>query len=73
MSAVDSIKAPIKEEMKNFQPYFKSYLKSKAPLLNIIINYLLKSKGKQMRPMLVFLAARLNGTVNESTYHALTL
>ncbi|MBI9067174.1 MAG: polyprenyl synthetase family protein [Salinivirgaceae bacterium] len=73
MSTVDSIKAPIKEEMKNFQPYFKTYLKSKASLLNIIINYILKRKGKQMRPMLVFLVARLNGEVNESTYHAASL
>ena len=73
MSAIDRIKAPIAEEMEKFQPYFKSYLKSNSPLLNIIINYLLKQKGKQMRPMLVFLSARLNGEVNESTYHAASL
>ena len=73
MSMVNTIKAPIQEEMKNFQPYFKTYLKSKAPLLNIIINYLLKQKGKQMRPMLVFLTAQLNGKTNESTYHAASL
>lgn len=73
MSAINHIKAPIKEEMKNFQPYFRSYLKSKATILNLIINYLLKRKGKQMRPMLVFLSARLNGEVNESTYHAASL
>jgi octaprenyl-diphosphate synthase len=73
MSAVDSIKAPIKEEMKNFHPYFKAYLKSKATLLNVIINYILKRKGKQMRPMLVFLSAQMNGKVNESTYHAASL
>jgi len=73
MSAIDTIKAPIKEEMKDFQPYFKSYLKSDASLLNIIIAYLLKQKGKQMRPMLVFLSAQMNGKVNESTYHAAAL
>jgi len=73
MSIVNRIKAPIKDEMKNFQPYFKTYLKSKAPILNIIINYLLKQKGKQMRPMLVFLSAELNGKTNESTYHAASL
>jgi len=73
MSTVDTIKAPIKEEMKKFQPYFKTYLKSKATLLNIIINYLLKRKGKQMRPMLVFLSAQMNGEINESTYHAASL
>ncbi|MFA6400106.1 MAG: polyprenyl synthetase family protein [Salinivirgaceae bacterium] len=73
MSAIDSIKAPIEQEMKNFQTYFNSYLKSKSTLLNIIINYLVKQKGKQMRPMLVFLSARLNGEVNESTYHAASM
>lgn len=73
MSIVNTIKAPIQEEMKNFQPYFKTYLKSKAPLLNIIISYLLKQKGKQMRPMLVFLTAQLHGEINESTYHAASL
>ncbi len=59
--------------METFQSYFKSYLQSKTSLLNIIIGYLLKRKGKQMRPMLVFLSARLNGEVNESTYHAASL
>jgi len=73
MSVVDNIKAPIKEEMANFQSYFKSYLKSNSRLLNVIINYILKRKGKQMRPMLVFLSAQLNGKVNESTYHAASL
>lgn len=73
MSSVNNIKELIKDEMKEFQPYFKNYLKSKASILNIIINYLLKQKGKQMRPMLVFLTAKLNGNVNESTYHAAAL
>jgi octaprenyl-diphosphate synthase len=73
MSVVDSIKAPIKEEMDKFQPYFKTYLKSKSALLNAIISYLLKRKGKQMRPMLVFLSAQMNGKVNEATYHAAAL
>jgi len=73
MSIIDTIKAPIKEEMKDFQPYFKNYIKSKASLLNIIINYILKRKGKQMRPMLVFLSAQMNGEINEKTYHAAAL
>jgi len=73
MSAINTIKAPIEQEMKDFQSYFSSYLKSKATLLNIIINYLVRQKGKQMRPMLVFLTARMNGEVNESTYHAASM
>jgi len=73
MSALNTIKAPIKDEMDEFQSFFKAYLKSKAPLLNVIITYLLKQKGKQMRPMLVFLTAQLNGNVNRSTYHAASI
>ncbi len=73
MSASTLIKAPIKEELEAFEPYFKGQLKSNTPLLNIIIRYLLKTKGKQMRPMLVFLSAKLNGTVTQSTYNAASL
>jgi octaprenyl-diphosphate synthase len=73
MSETDLIKHPIKEEMKAFEPYFKAKLKTKIPLLDIITNYLLRRKGKQMRPMLVFLSAKLNGQVRESTYVAASL
>ncbi|WP_430811407.1 MULTISPECIES: polyprenyl synthetase family protein [unclassified Carboxylicivirga] len=67
------IKAPIKEEMKAFEPFFKEQLKSKIPLLDIITNYVLRRKGKQMRPMLVFLSAKLNGEVSEASYISATL
>ena len=73
MSDTSVIKEPIKEEMKKFEPYFREQLKTKIPLLDIITNYLLRRKGKQMRPMLVFLSAKLNGEVSESTYVAATL
>lgn len=73
MKSVDIIKAPIKEEMKKFEPYFRSSLKSKVALLDIITRYIVKRKGKQMRPMLVFLSAKLVGEVNQSTYNAASL
>ncbi|MBR8537289.1 polyprenyl synthetase family protein [Carboxylicivirga sediminis] len=73
MSDTKLIKSPIKEEMKEFEPYFKEQLKSKIPLLDVITNYVLRRKGKQMRPMLVFLSAKLNGEVSESSYIAATL
>jgi len=73
MSGTDTIKAPIKEEMKKFEPYFRSQLKTKIPLLDIITNYVLRRKGKQMRPMLVFLAAKLNGSISDATYVSATL
>jgi len=73
MSGTEIIKAPIKEEMKKFEPYFRSQLKTKIPLLDIITNYVLRRKGKQMRPMLVFLAAKLNGTISDATFVSATL
>lgn len=73
MSGTELIKAPIKEEMKQFEPYFRSQLKTKIPLLDIITNYVLRRKGKQLRPMLVFLSAKLNGQITDATYVSATL
>lgn len=73
MSIPTKIKAPIEQEMKGFENYFKTQLNSKIPLLTIITNYLLRRKGKQMRPMLVFLSARLNGEISEASYSAASL
>jgi len=74
MSSKERIVAPIKEELDKFEPYFQKATKSDLPLLSTIINYILRRKGKQMRPMMVFLAAKLNGTFNERTFHgALTI
>ncbi len=73
MKDKDLIYKPIKEEMAKFEPFFKEQLKSGIPLLSIITNYVLRRKGKQMRPMLVFLSAKLNGTSNNNTYIAATL
>lgn len=73
MSETELIKRCIHDEMKAFEPFFKARLKTSIPLLDIITNYLLRRKGKQMRPMLVFLSAKLNGEVRESTYVAASL
>lgn len=73
MSIPTKIKAPIEKEMKAFESYFKTQLNTKIPLLAVITNYVLRRKGKQMRPMLVFLSARLNGEITEATYTAASL
>lgn len=74
MSTVDKIKAPIKTEMEKFEPFFRSSMQTKVPLLNIIMNYILRRKGKQMRPMFVFLTSKmLQNEVQESTYTAASL
>jgi len=73
MSTIKSIHAPIHEEMKKFNAFFNSSMKSAVPLLNIITNYILRRKGKQMRPMFVFLSAKLHGEIGDSSYTAATL
>jgi octaprenyl-diphosphate synthase len=72
MSALTGIKRPVEAEMAEFEAYFNRTMRSDIPLLNIILNYILRRKGKQMRPLLVFLTARLNGEIVESTYIAAT-
>jgi len=58
--------------MKEFESYFNATLRSNIPLLKVILNYIIRRKGKQMRPLLVFLSAGLNGTINEASYVAAT-
>lgn len=59
--------------MDAFESKFKESMKSSVPLLDKITNYIVKRKGKQMRPMFVFLSAKAVGEINESTYRAATL
>lgn len=64
---------PIKTELLEFERFFKKMMFSKVKLLNIISHYILRQKGKRIRPTLVFLSAKLVGDINESTFHAATL
>ncbi len=73
MSILTDIRKPVEKEMANFEAYFNKTLSSEIPLLKIILNYILRRKGKQMRPLLVFLTAKLNGEIAEPTYVAATL
>ncbi|MBA3970786.1 MAG: polyprenyl synthetase family protein [Bacteroidetes bacterium] len=70
---VNEIKAPIEMEMAEFEHKFKSSMKSSVPLLDKITHYIVKRKGKQLRPMFVFLSAKMVGEMNESTYRAASL
>jgi octaprenyl-diphosphate synthase len=72
MPVLTRIKRPVEREMAEFEAYFSRTMRSDIPLLNIILNYILRRKGKQMRPLLVFLTARLNGVIEEPTYIAAT-
>ncbi len=73
MASLDSIKAPIAEEMKSFEPKFRAFMASKVALLDRITHYIVKRKGKQLRPMLVFLTAKMFGEVTESSYRGASL
>ena len=70
---LDEIKKPIAKELDEFEVRFRESMKSKAPLLDRITHYIVTRKGKQMRPMFVFLSARLCGELNEATYVAASL
>jgi len=58
----------IEKELQIFEARFKDAVRSQAPLLDRIMRYIVKRKGKQLRPMFVLLSAKLCGEVNESTY-----
>lgn len=70
---LDEIKIPIKEHIEIFDKKFRQSLKSSVPLLDKITHYIIKTKGKQLRPMFVFFSADIFGTINESTYRAASL
>jgi octaprenyl-diphosphate synthase len=70
---VNQIKAPIEREMAEFELKFKASMKSSVPLLDKITQYIVKRKGKQLRPMFVFLSAKMVGEMNDSTYRAASL
>lgn len=71
--SLDEIKYPIRKEMDEFELKFRKAMESSVPLLDRIMHYIVKRKGKQMRPMFVFLSAGVNGGITESTYRAASL
>ena len=68
-----TVTAIIGEELKIFEFKFSNAVKSKNNFLDTIMKYIIKRKGKQLRPMFVFLSAKLHGEINESTYRAAAL
>lgn len=70
MKAVTEI---IGKELLEFETKFSEAVKSNIPLLDTVMKYIIKRKGKQLRPMFVFLSAKLHGPINESTYRAAAL
>ena len=75
MKTVEKIKQPILNEMELFESKFKEAMASKVPLLNRITHYVVRRKGKQMRPMFVFLVAKMvsKGQFTERTYRGASI
>ena len=63
----------IKDELNHFEQHFRDAVKSRVPLLDRIMQYILKRKGKQLRPMFVLLCAKLGGDINDSSYRAASI
>jgi octaprenyl-diphosphate synthase len=70
---LDDIKAPIAKEMEEFEQKFRSSMHTKVLLLDKIMHYIVKRKGKQMRPMFIFLSAGTCGKITESTFRGASL
>src|SRR5690606_14883381 len=73
MLKLKEIQTPIAQELKEFQSRIKGSMHSSVRLFNRITQYVMKQKGKQMRPMFVFLSAGLCGNINDSSYRAASL
>jgi octaprenyl-diphosphate synthase len=71
--SIKDIQVPIVDEMKAFEQKFRQFMKSDVMLLDQIMNYIVRRKGKQLRPMFVFLSAGVCGKTVESTYRGAAL
>jgi octaprenyl-diphosphate synthase len=71
--SLESIKGPVEGELKSFSTFFRDAMRSRVGLIDLIARYIVRQKGKRVRPVLVFLSAKACGEVNESTYRAATL
>lgn len=67
-NTLSNIRKPIEAELKQFEKYFNSLLDSDVPLLDTLLQYIFQKRGKQLRPILVFLSAALNGKICEKTH-----
>jgi octaprenyl-diphosphate synthase len=73
MLSINEIKKPIAADIDVFEEKFKASMQSSVPLLDRITHYIVKRKGKQIRPMFVFFSASICGGINESTHRGAAL
>ena len=69
----DVVARAIDNEMKDFKIKLRSSISSRNSLIDTVVSYILRRKGKQIRPIFVFLTAGLNGKISDSTYRAAIL
>lgn len=72
MGKLSEIKAPVEQELKQFNRFFRETTRSSVPLLDLVMQYMIRARGKQMRPLFVFLSAKMNGAIGHDTYVAAT-
>ncbi len=73
VNSLAAIKAPIADELIQFERHFRDSMRSNVPLLDKITYYIVQRKGKQVRPMFVFLSAKIMGEIQEPTFTAASL
>lgn len=73
MMKVEEIMLPVNAEIKEFELRFPDSMKSNLKLLNRVTNFIVKRKGKQMRPLFIFLTAKMLGKINDDTYDGASL
>jgi octaprenyl-diphosphate synthase len=73
LANLNQIKKPVEQELAIFEKKFRQAMKSRVALVDRVMYYIVQRKGKQMRPMFVFLSARICGNITEATYTAASL
>ena len=71
--SLSQISRPIKQELENFDDLFKSSMKSKVGIVDLVTRYILRQKGKKIRPLLVLLSSKIAGGVNDRSYRGAVL
>jgi len=73
MSSLSRITSPVKYELEEFNRLFKSAMRSNVGLVDLVARYIIRQKGKKVRPLLVLLSAKISGGVTERSYRGATL
>lgn len=72
-TSLNIIKAPVQDEIEAFEKMFRRAMKSRVPLLDVVLQFIIRRKGKQIRPLFVFLSAAATGEIRPATHRAAAL